>query len=156
LRAVGDTKTPLMILIVSAVINIGLNLLFVIPLKMHYTGVALATIISQFLSGGGGLWYMMKKYPVLCPKKEDWKIDLSLWKGHISLGLPMALLLSITALGCIFQQSAVNSLNDELPGVVTAYAAATKINIVFDGVFQTARADESQCEMQHRETRLLV
>lgn len=135
LRAVGDTKTPLMILVASAVINIGLNLLFVIPLKMHHTGVALATVISQFISGGGGLWYMMKKYPVLCPNKEDWKIDFSLWKGHIALGLPMALQFSITALGCIFQQSAVNSLNDEMPGVVTAYAAATKINILFDGVF---------------------
>ncbi len=127
LRAIGDTKTPLVILLASAFLNIGLDLLFIVVFKMKYTGAATATVVSQFLAGGGGLVYMLKKYPQLRPRKEDWKIDGRLWGGHIGLGLPMALQFSITAVGCMMQQTALNSLNAELPGVVTAYTAASKI-----------------------------
>ena len=128
LRAIGDTKTPLVILVAAALLNIGLDLLFIVAFKMSYTGAAAATVVSQFAAGIAGLVYMLKAYPVLRPKKEDWKINWRLWGGHIALGLPMALQFSITAIGCIFQQTALNSLDTEMPGVVTAYAAATKIS----------------------------
>lgn len=140
LRAVGDTKTPLLILIASATLNIGLNFLFILAFKMNYTGVAAATVASQFLSGFGGLAYMLKRYPELRPSKTDWKIDLKLWKGHVAIGLPMALQFSITAIGCIVQQSALNSLDGSLPGIVTAYAAATKINGLLGSLFESLGA----------------
>ena len=60
LRAIGDTKTPLVILFVSASLNVGLNLLFILVFGMNYTGVATATVISQFVSGVGGIVYMLK------------------------------------------------------------------------------------------------
>ena len=112
----------------AALLNIGLDLLFIVVFKMSYTGAAAATVVSQFAAGIAGLVYMLKAYPVLRPKREDWKINWRLWGGHIALGLPMALQFSITAIGCIFQQTALNSLDTEMPGVVTAYAAATKIS----------------------------
>lgn len=136
LRAIGDTRTPLVILFVSAGLNVGLNLLFILAFGMNYTGVAAATVISQLVAGGGGLGYMLKKYPLLRPAREDWRLGLKLWGGHISIGLPMALQFSITAVGCIIQQSALNSLDDGMPGVVTAYAAATKINNLLGSMFE--------------------
>ncbi len=136
LRAIGDTKTPLVILFVSASLNVGLNLLFILVFGMNYTGVATATVISQFVSGVGGIVYMLKKYPMLCPAKGDWKIDWKLWGGHVAIGLPMALQFSITAVGCIIQQSALNSLDAGMPGVVTAYAASTKINNLLGSMFE--------------------
>lgn len=140
LRAIGDTKTPLVILVASALLNIGLNFLFILVFRMNYTGVAAATVVSQFVSGFGGLAYMLKKYPVLRPSKGDWKPDRRLWGGHVSMGLPMALQFSITAVGCIIQQSALNSLDGELPGVVTAYAAACKINNLLGSLFESLGA----------------
>lgn len=137
LRAIGDTKTPLVILIVSAVLNVGLNLVFILVFGMNYTGVAVATIVSQSIAGGGGLVYMLKKYPVLRPAKEDWRFALKLWGGHISIGLPMALQFSITAVGTMIQQSALNTLEDGMPGIVTAYAAATKINGLLQSMFES-------------------
>ena len=127
LRSIGDTKTPLVILVVSAVLNVGLDLLFIVVFKMKYTGAAAATVISQFVAGVGGLIYMLKAYPILRPHRSDWK-SFRLWGGHIALGLPMALQFSITAIGSIIQQTALNSLDKSMPGIVTAYTAATKIS----------------------------
>ena len=135
LRAVGDTVAPLVIRGVCSAMNSGLNFLFILAFRMNYTGVALATVGSQFFSGFGGLVYMIKRYPVLRPAAGDWRAAVRLWRGHIAIGLPMALQFSVTAVGCIFQQSALNALDDSLPGVVTAYAAASKISNLFDGIF---------------------
>lgn len=128
LRAVGDSRTPLIFLIISAVLNVGLDFVCIVFLRMSYTGAGVATIASQFLSGLASLLYMFRAYPELKPRKADWIPDLQMIRDHIAIGLPMALQFSITAIGCIFQQSALNSLNDTLPGVVTAYTAATKID----------------------------
>lgn len=128
LRAVGDTRAPLVILIASACLNVGLDLLFIVVFRMRYTGAAAATVLSQFLSGVGGIFYMFRTYPELRPGRADWKIDRRLWRGHIALGLPMALQFSITAIGSIIQQTSLNTLDSSLPGVVTAYTAASKIS----------------------------
>ena len=127
LRAVGDSKTPLFFLVLSAVLNIILDLVFIIVFSMHYIGAALATVLSQLISGIACLIYMLVKYPVLRPGRSDWKFDFSLSGRLIAVGLPMALQYAITAVGCIFQQSVLNGMNAEMPGVVTAYTAANKI-----------------------------
>ena len=59
----------------AALLNIGLDLLFIVVFKMSYTGAAAATVVSQFAAGIAGLVYMLKAYPVLRPKREDWKIN---------------------------------------------------------------------------------
>ena len=128
LRAVGDSKAPLYILILAVVLNIGLDFLFILCLKLYYIGAALATVLSQLLSGGASLAYMLKRYPELRLKKEDWKWSGSLAGAHLAVGLPMALQFSITAIGCIVQQAALNGLDETYPGAVTAYAAAAKID----------------------------
>ena len=128
LRAVGDSKTPLVFLIISAVLNVGLDFLFIVAFKLPYVGAALATVVSQLLSGAACFIYMLKRYPLLRIRREDLKWDWQLASGHIAVGLPMALQFSITAIGTIIQQTALNGLAQRLEGVVTAYVAATKID----------------------------
>ncbi|MEA4973046.1 MAG: MATE family efflux transporter [Candidatus Metalachnospira sp.] len=128
LRAVGDSRTPLFCLIFSAILNVVLDFVCIVNFKMTYTGAGFATVVSQFISGAVCVIYMFKAYPSLRPKKSDWSFNSVMIKGHISVGLPMALQYSITALGCVFQQSALNGLSSALPGVVTGYTAASKID----------------------------
>ncbi len=135
LRAVGDSVAPLVFLVISVAINIGLDFAFIVGFGMHYTGAALATVISQAISGALCLVYMLVRYPVLRLKKSDFKWDLRLAKGHFAVGLPMALQFSITAIGCIVQQTAFNGLDEKFPGMVTAFAAASKIDNIANQSF---------------------
>lgn len=128
MRAVGDTKTPLYFLIFSAVLNVGLDFLFILVFRMYYTGAALATVLSQLVSGALCLLVALRRYPLLRPAKSDFKWDWRLAGGHLAQGLPMALQFSITAIGCMVQQTALNGLDAAIPGVVTAYTAASKID----------------------------
>lgn len=128
LRAIGDSKTPLYFLIASAVLNVGLDFAFIVGLKMHYCGAALATVLSQVLAGAVCFAYMLLRYPELRLQRSDFRWSWKLAGGHVAVGVPMALQFSITAVGCIFQQTALNGLNDKLAGAVTAYAAAAKID----------------------------
>lgn len=135
LRAVGDSKTPLYFLVFASVLNIALDFAFIVGFRMHYYGAGLATVLSQLVSGAACFAYMLKKYPALRVKRRDFAVDWRLIGGHVSLGLPMALQFSITAIGSIIQQTALNGLDATHPGVVTAYAAASKIDALATQAF---------------------
>ncbi|MEG1847814.1 MAG: MATE family efflux transporter [Lachnospiraceae bacterium] len=124
LRAVGNSKVPLYFLIVAAVLNIVLDILCVVTFNMGVAGAAWATIISQGVSGILCLFYIMKKVPLLHTTREDWKLDSYCVKNELSIGIPMALQFSITAIGTILVQSALNLLGSV---VVAAYTAASKV-----------------------------
>jgi len=128
LRAIGDSRSPLYFLIVAAVLNVGLDFAFIVGLKLHYIGAALATVTSQVVSGALCLVYMLKKYPLLRLKKEDFVHCEKRFLPQLAIGLPMALQFSITAIGSMIQQTALNGLDSTYPGAVTAYAAASKID----------------------------
>lgn len=127
LRALGDSKTPLYFLILSSLINIALDLLFVLCCDMDVDGVAIATIIAQAVSGVLCLLYINKKYPILHLEKEDWKVDLSMLKELVRMGLPTAFQSSVTGLGVLFVQSVVNTFGSTY---MAAYAACTKVEIL--------------------------
>jgi putative MATE family efflux protein len=127
LRAVGDSKTPLMFLIISSVINIALDLLFIIVFNMGVKGAGYATVISQGVSAFLCLFYMRKNYAILAFEKEELPFDFKKSSELISVGIPMALQFSITAIGSIILQSSVNSLG-KVP--VAAVTAASKIQTV--------------------------
>ncbi|MDD2969811.1 MAG: MATE family efflux transporter [Lachnospiraceae bacterium] len=124
LRAVGNSKVPLYFLVVAAVMNVFLDLFFIIQFNMGVAGAAWATVISQGVSGILCLLYIMKKVPVIHIKKEDWKLDYYCVRNQISIGIPMALQFSITAIGTILVQSALNMLGSV---AVAAYTAAGKV-----------------------------
>ena len=127
LRALGDSKRPLYFLVIAALLNIVLDLVFIIVFRMGAAGAAYATVIAQGISGILCLLYIAKKVPALYLHREDWEIDKNLAGWQLKIGLPMALQYSITAIGTMMVQSALNILGSTL---VAAFTAASKIEQV--------------------------
>ena len=124
LRALGDSKTPLYFLIVSSVLNIILDLVLIINFKMGVAGAAYATVISQGVSALLCVIYTYKKYKILRLKKEDFNVKKKYYRKHLKVGIPMALQFSITAIGIMTVQSAINIFGST---VIASYAAASKV-----------------------------
>lgn len=124
LRALGDSKTPLYFLILSSVINIVLDLVFILKYKTGVEGAAYATVIAQGVSGVLCLAYTIKHHHILHLKKKDFQYNHNSIMRLLHNGLPMALQYSITAIGVMVLQSAVNSLGSM---IVAAYTAASKV-----------------------------
>lgn len=127
LRALGNSKVPLYFLILSAALNIVLDLVLIIVFHMGAAGAAVATVISQGVSGILCFIYIVKKVPVLQMKRDDWRPTGSLLWTQIRIGIPMALQYSITAIGTMMVQSSVNILGSTQ---VAAFTAAGKIEQV--------------------------
>ncbi len=120
LRAVGDSKTPLYCLLIAVVINIGLDLLFVCGFHRGIEGAALATIISQAMSGTMCAGIILKKFREILPKKEDWKPEPGQYSNLFSTGISMALMGCIVNIGTITLQGAINSLGTDYVAAHTA------------------------------------
>lgn len=127
LRALGNSKIPLYFLILSALLNIVLDLVLIIVFHMGAAGAAVATVVSQGVSGLLCLIYIAKCVPVLRMSRDDWRPSGYLLKTQIRIGIPMALQYSITAIGTMMVQSSLNILGSTL---VAAYTAANKIEQV--------------------------
>ncbi len=128
IRAIGDSKTPLIFLAISSVLNIGLDLLFIVGFRMGVSGAAVATVTSQTISGLLCLIFLVKKFEILRVQKEEWKLDTSLIYILCGMGIPMGLQYSITAIGSVILQSAVNTLGSSAVASVTA---AGKVSLFF-------------------------
>lgn len=137
LRAMGDSKTPLYALIAASVLNIVLDLLFVLVFRMGTAGVAVATVISQGVSGVVCLIYMFRHYEVLQIQREEKYLDLRKIRMLLYVGIPMALQFSITAIGTVILQSAVNTLG---AAAVAAMTAGSKISFIFTGMYDSLGA----------------
>lgn len=123
LRAVGNSKAPLYFLIISASLNIILDLVFIKVMNMGVMGAGLATVVSQGISAICCVVYIIKKVRLIVPDKEQRKIDNQCIKNQLSVGVPMALQYSITAVGTIVVQAALNLFGSV---VVASYTAANK------------------------------
>jgi Na+-driven multidrug efflux pump len=117
-------------LVISSVLNVLLDIVSVTAFKeeLGTAGPAIATVISQLVSGALCLVYMVKKFPILHLQKDEYKLDLSEIKKLLYNGLPMGLQYSITAIGSVTLQSAVNDLGSS---VIAAVTAGVKINMFF-------------------------
>lgn len=127
LRALGNSKLPLVFLIISALLNIVLDLVFIVGFGMGAKGAAVATVIAQGVSGVLCLFYIIAKIPILHLKREDLDVGSTIYKNQLRIGVPMALQYSITAIGTMMVQSSLNILGSTL---VAAYTAAGKIEQV--------------------------
>ena len=108
LRALGDSRSPLYFLIISAGINVVLDIALICVFGMGVEGCAYATVLAQGISAMCCIIYIVKKYPILHLKKENFAISLDSFRRLIALGIPMGLQFSITAIGTIIVQGAVN------------------------------------------------
>ncbi len=134
LRAVGDSKTPLIFLGIASVLNIILDFVTILIFNMGVAGAAIATVVSQIVSAVLCFMYMRKNYEILKFEKEEFRFDLQKSIKLVSVGIPMALQFSITAIGSIILQSAVNSLGTACVASVTA---ASKIQMVAIGPMES-------------------
>lgn len=125
LRALGDSRTPLLFLIVSIFLNVGLDLFFILCLGSGLAGVAWATVISQALSGVLCLIYAYPRCSHLHLHGRDWRLDWrAIWQ-HLWVAVPMALQFSVNALGAVVLQKEINGLGTNS---VAAFTAASRID----------------------------
>ena len=120
LRSLGDSITPVIFLVLSAGLNIGLDLLFIVTFHWGVFGAAFATVLSQAVSGILCLILIIKKFDLLHLKREDWKLDWGYSRYLLIMGLPMGLQYSITAIGSVILQASVNTLGSTAVASMTA------------------------------------
>ena len=128
IRSLGDSKSPLLFLVFSSLLNIALDLIFILAFSMGVAGAALATVIAQAVSGILCLFYMKKKFTILKIQKEEWKPEKSYMRYLCNMGVPMGLQYSITAIGSVILQTAVNTLGSV---AVASITAGSKVSMFF-------------------------
>ncbi|MDE6591272.1 MAG: MATE family efflux transporter [Oscillospiraceae bacterium] len=124
IRALGDSRTPVYFLALSSGLNIVLDLAFILICGWGVAGTAIATVVSQAVSGAACLIYMVKRFPILHVTREESRPSLDACKALCAMGLPMGLQYSITAIGSIVLQTSVNALGSLY---VTAVATGSKL-----------------------------
>lgn len=132
LRAVGNSKIPLVFLVFSAALNVILDLVLIINFKMGVAGAAWATIISQGVSAILCLVYIYIRMPSLAPNRRHWRLHGQESRNQLAMGIPMALQFAITASGTMVMQSAINLFGSD---AVASFTAASKVqNLVTQGM----------------------
>lgn len=128
IRSLGDSKSPLFFLVFSSILNIVLDIVLILAFGMGVAGAAWATVISQLVSGAACLFYMVRRFDILKMSKDEWRVDANCVGVLCNMGIPMGLQYSITAIGSVILQAAVNSLGS---ASVAAVAAGSKISMFF-------------------------
>lgn len=128
LRSMGDTVTPLIFLIFSTALNVALDYIFILFLGTGIKGAAYATVIAQCASVILCLAYIIKKYPLLRLKKEDFRLKKDTVKILYASGLSMGFMLSFVFFGTLSLQGAINTLGSD---IIIAHSAARKLTEVF-------------------------
>ncbi len=125
IRSLGDSRTPVYFLALSSLLNIALDVALILWARMGVAGAAVATVASQTVSGLACLWYVRRRFPVLRVSREERRPDGKLCRDLCVMGVPMGLQYSVTAIGSIVLQSAVNGLGSLY---VAATAAGSKLS----------------------------
>lgn len=125
MRSLGDSKGPTYALVFSSVVNIALDLLFVVVFHLGVAGVAWATVISQAASTVLNLYRIRAKHPILHLGKENLKLKLKIVGRILSMGIPMSIQTAVASIGMLGVQGMVNGYGTD---TVAAYTAASKID----------------------------
>lgn len=120
IRSLGDSKTPVVFLVLSSIINVILDFFLILVCKMGVAGAGWATVTSQLISGLTCLIYMYKKYDILKGDKSERVLDRRFITNLCMNGVPMGLQYSITAIGSTILQAAVNTLGSTYVAAMTA------------------------------------
>ncbi len=125
LRGLGDSRTPLRFLIFATVLNIVLDILFVVVFGWGIEAAAWATVISQFAAFGGAIWYIERRKHIISFKIKQWVFDWALFKQSLRIGLPTGFQQTFVALGMMALIRIVNNFDSS---VLAAYTAAGQID----------------------------
>lgn len=124
LRAIGNSVMPLVFLVISSIVNIGLDILFIVQFSMGIRGAAVATVIAQGFSALLCLMYILWKAKILIPRKEHFRIEGKLYKELAGQGISMGLMVALVSAGTVILQFAINELGYL---IIAANTAARKV-----------------------------
>jgi putative MATE family efflux protein len=125
IRALGDSRTPLVFLVIACIINIVLDFVLICYVKIGVAGAAWATIIAQLSSAAMCLFYIYRKLPILRLTKDDWRVSWHEVSQHVKVAIPMGFQMSIIAIGALVLQFVLNGLGAVS---VAAFSAAQRID----------------------------
>ena len=138
LRSLGDSKTPVVFLVLAAVMNIFLDVFCIVILPMGVAGAAVATVVSQAVAGLACLIYMRKKFTILKLSREECRWNRNYVSKLCNMGIPMGLQYYITAIGSVILQSAVNGIDSNAVAAVTAGSKVSMLLVCpFDALGST-------------------
>lgn len=126
-RSLGDSITPMIVLIFTSILNVGLNILFVVSFHMGVAGVAYATILATAIAALICWVIIWRRCPIIRPDKDSIRLDGPMAKVIAKIGIPSALMSSTNMIGILVVQSLVNGFTTATLPVMAAYAAATKL-----------------------------
>lgn len=132
IRALGDSKTPLYFLIFASILNVFLDIYFIVNLKMGIAGAGWATVLSQAVSTILCLTFMFWKFPILRVKKEDWNVSKDFYMEHLRVGIPMGFQMSVLSIGIIALQFVLNGFGSV---AVAAFTTAMRVDQLFTQVY---------------------
>ena len=132
MRAIGNSFMPLIFLVVSSLLNIALDLLFITQLNMGVMGAAIATVISQGISVILCIIYILKKAQLLLPEKQHFQVDKELYKELLGQGFSMGFMSSIVSAGSVILQYGINNLGYL---IIAGHTAARKLYMFFNMPF---------------------
>jgi len=147
LRAIGNSVVPVVLLVISAFLNIGLDIVFISVFHWGVEGAAYATVTSQAISGILCILYVWKKVPILHFGREHTQLNAQCVRNQLGVGIPMALQYSITAVGTIIVQSALNMLGSV---VVASFSAAMRVQDIVTQPFGAMGATMATYGAQNR------
>lgn len=137
LRALGDSRTPLYFLIFSCILNTVLDFVFVYCFHMGVFGAAVATLISQFVSGVSCLIYAFRTNPYFRLQREDLRFDPDIVGRAVRIGIPLSLQFSLIAISCMALQRVVNTFGTV---AMAAFTATSRVEQVIHQPYQTMGA----------------
>lgn len=138
LRALGDSRTPLYFLVFSSLLNVALDVVFIVPLGMGVAGAAWATVLSQFISAVCCLGAGLRSFEVLHLCRKDFEGLKSQAVFHLKIGFPMGFQMSVMCIGQLAMQAAVNALGSAAVAGYTAATKADQVSVLVNNAMGTA------------------
>lgn len=138
LRALGESRIPLIFLVLSSLLNVALDIIFIVPCAMGVAGAAWATVLSQLIAAGLCTLVAFHRFPELRPHRSDlmdWQHTI---KQHLSMGLPMGFQMSVMSIGQLVMQTAVNALGASAMAGYTAATKADQLSVLVNNAFGLA------------------
>lgn len=138
LRSLGDSRTPLFFLIFSALLNVVLDIVFILPLNMGVAGAAWATVLSQLLSAVLCTVVGMRNFDVLRTRRADFADWRRTAAKHLAVGFPMGFQMSVMCIGQLAMQAVVNGLGTAAVAGYTAASKADQLSVLVNNAMMTA------------------
>ena len=138
LRALGDSRTPLHFLIFSSLLNVVLDVVFIVPFGMDVAGAAWATVLAQAISAALCIVFALKRFTILHFSAREWRFSAEAAWRHLKVGFPMGFQMSVMCIGQLAMQAVVNSLGTAAVAGYTAASKADQLSVLVNNAMMTA------------------